>query len=138
LKPIPKTENALVLRTDFTDDAAWATLCTAIQQPVGEYRAYVEFLSDPQYDRLTVEQLLSLNPQDADHTFLFLVDHTALTHPEHPILVADLIEESGRTFRVIPTEMWGIENNLSIANMDFAEFAEHADADGIFRGFAES
>jgi hypothetical protein len=31
--------------------------------------------------------------------------------------------------------MWGIENNLSIANMDFEEFAENVDDDGIFRGF---
>jgi hypothetical protein len=34
--------------------------------------------------------------------------------------------------------MWGIENNLSIANMDFEAFAENADPDGIFRGFPES
>jgi hypothetical protein len=135
LNPISKTENALVLRTDFTDDAAWQALCAAIQQPVGQYQAYVEFLSDPQYDGLMVPQLLALNPQDEDHTFMFLVDHTALTHADHPILVVDLVEQPGRTFRVIPSEMWGIENNLSIANMDFEEFAENVDADGIFRGF---
>ena len=29
----------------------------------------------------------------------------------------------------------GVENNLSISNMDFYEFADNADADGIFRGF---
>lgn len=33
--------------------------------------------------------------------------------------------------RVIP----GIHANLSIADMDFGEFAESADADGVFRGF---
>jgi hypothetical protein len=28
-----------------------------------------------------------------------------------------------------------IENNLSIANMDFAEFADSVNEDGVFRGF---
>jgi hypothetical protein len=31
--------------------------------------------------------------------------------------------------------MWGVENNLSLANMDFAEFADATDPDGIFCGF---
>jgi hypothetical protein len=56
---------------------------------------------------------------------------------EHPILVVDLYTEPGRSFRVVPAEVWGIENNLSTANMDFAEFADEADADGVFRGFPE-
>jgi hypothetical protein len=31
--------------------------------------------------------------------------------------------------------MWGVENNLSIANMDYSEFADEVDPDGVFRGF---
>jgi hypothetical protein len=49
--------------------------------------------------------------------------------------MARLPDEPGRGFRVVPAELWGVENNLSIANMDFAEFAHHADPDGVFRGF---
>jgi hypothetical protein len=41
----------------------------------------------------------------------------------------------GRTFRSIPSEVEPIVANLSIANMDFGEFADSADPDGIFRGF---
>jgi hypothetical protein len=33
--------------------------------------------------------------------------------------------------------LWGIENNLSIANMDFEEFGNAVGKDGIFRGFSE-
>ncbi len=66
---------------------------------------------------------------------MFIVDRIALTHPEHPILVVDLYTEPGRTFRVIPAEMWAVENNLSIVNMDFFEFADYVDQDGIYRGF---
>jgi hypothetical protein len=31
--------------------------------------------------------------------------------------------------------MWGVENNLTIANMDFDDFAGAVQADGVFRGF---
>ena len=51
------------------------------------------------------------------------------------MLVIDLADQPGRTFRVIPSEMWSVENNLSLANMDFDEFADAVDAAGIFRGF---
>jgi len=66
---------------------------------------------------------------------MFVVDHTTMTHEEHPVVVLDLWREPGRTFRVIPSQVWSVENNLSIANMDFFEFANNVGDDGIFRGF---
>lgn len=137
MKKIPSSEDSLVLRTDFSDDPAWASICAAIKQPAGGFRAYVDFVSDPEYDGLTAEQLTGLMPKGSGLPFAFIVDRVALAHPEHPILVVDLYDEPGRTFRVIPSQMSSVENNLSIANMDFEEFAEAADGDGIFRGFPE-
>ncbi|MBN1583789.1 MAG: hypothetical protein JXA89_23990 [Anaerolineae bacterium] len=134
MKHIPETENALVLRTDFTDDTAWEAICKAIQKPVGAFRAYVDFLDDPQYDGVGIERLISLIDPDSDHTFIFVIDRITLSHPEHPILCVDLYDEPGRTFRIIPAAMWGVENNLSITNMDFDEFADIVDPDGVFRG----
>jgi hypothetical protein len=134
MKNIPETENSLVLRSDFSDNSAWEPICAAIQESVGEFRAYVDCLSDPEYDGLTAEQLTTLIPRGS-RLFAFIVDRVALTHPEHPILVVDLFVEPGRTFRVIPSEMWSVQNNLSICNMDFDEFAVAADKDGILRGF---
>jgi hypothetical protein len=137
LKKLPKTKDSLVLRTDFSDDAAWDSICAAIREPVGEFRAYVDCLSDPAYDGLTVEQLTKLAPKGGGHSFVFIVDRIALTHPERPILVVDLSDDPWNTFRVIPSEMWGVQNNLWLANMDFCEFAGSADQDGIFRGFPD-
>jgi len=137
MKSIPRTENALVLRTHFSDDAAWESTCAAIQEPVGqfEFQAYVDCLSDPEYDGLTVAQLTELVPKDS-RFFMFIVDRVALTHPDRPILVVDLLNEPGRAFRAIPSVMWGVENNLSIVNMDFSELADNVDKDGIFHGFS--
>jgi hypothetical protein len=138
MKHIPDTHNAVVLRTDFSDSVAWQAICAAIRNPVGEFKANVDFVSEPQYNGMTTEQVLSLVPQGSNHTFMFIVDRKALSQREYPILVLDLYTEPGSTFRVIPSEMWGVENNLSIANMDFEEFAEAVDEDGIFRGFSGS
>lgn len=135
MKALPKTANALVLRTDFSDDVVWNAVCSEIQAVVGEFRAYVDCVSDARYAGLSIGTIVELALKERDRTFLFMVDEMTTTHPEHLILVVDLHEEPGRSFRVIPRELWGIENNLSIANMDFAEFADSVDPDGIFRGF---
>jgi hypothetical protein len=137
MKTLPRSENAPVLRTDFSNNAAWESLCAEIQRPVGAFgfRANLDCISDPVFDGLTAEQVLALVPEDDAHSFLFIVDSAALMHSDHPILVVDLWTQRGRTFRVIPAEMWAVENNLSLANMDFEEFADSADADGVFRGF---
>ncbi len=41
----------------------------------------------------------------------------------------------GRTFRTTIPEIASIEANLAIANMDFFEFADNVQPDGVFRGF---
>ena len=141
MKPLPETEHALVLRTEFSDEAAWRSLCAAIEMPDPRYgfRAFVDIVSDLTFDGISVEKLLALSRLSTYRSYMFVADELALKHPEQPLLVIELDEESdfGRTFRVIPSEMWGVENNLSIANMDFADFADSVDPDGIFRGFPE-
>ena len=138
MKPLPDTEDiSLVLRTDFSDDAAWQGVCEAIQTPVGEFSAYVELIDDPDFADCDVVTLLSLPKESLNHSFLFLVDHETISSDEFPILCVDLRRNPGSTFRVIPSAMWSVENNLSIANMDFREFAESTDPDGVFRGFPQ-
>jgi hypothetical protein len=50
-------------------------------------------------------------------------------------LVIDIHGGCGNTCRAIPSAVQSIENNLSISNMDFFEFAGAVDKDGIFRVF---
>jgi Domain of unknown function (DUF6924) len=138
MKPIAETQNSLVLRTDFSDDAAWNAVCSAVQAPQGPFGANVDLVSDREYEDATFAQLVAAATEIADRTFMFVVDRTTVTHVEYPIAVLDLWSEPGRSFRLIPSEMWSVENNLSIANMDFDEFADAVDADGIFRGFPRS
>jgi hypothetical protein len=137
MKTIPNTQNALVLRTDFSDQAVWEALRGMISSPVGLYRfrANVEFLDDPQYDGLTKEQLIAQTSANYSHTFIIIVDRLTITGPDHPVLVIDLLERSGNEFRALPKAVQSVENNLSIANMDFEEFSQAVNSDGVFRGF---
>jgi len=137
MKQLPITENPLILRTDFSDQAVWERICKVIREPVSvfRFRANVELVDDAAYEDITKDQLMELIPNDYSHSFIILVDRTAISHPDQPLLVIDLYERSGREFRAIPLQIQGIENNLSIANMDFEEFADSVDGDGVFRGF---
>ncbi|WP_205678694.1 DUF6924 domain-containing protein [Aquisphaera insulae] len=131
--------NSLVVRTDFADEEAWRALREEIEEPRGEFgfTAHVEFVDAPDLAGLTPERLIADDLAEEKIGFLFLVDRVTLDTPEHPVLVVDLRHEPGRTFRVVASEMWGVENNLSLGNMDFAEFADAAVEDGVFRGWPE-
>ncbi len=133
---LPRTENAPVLRTDFSDAHAWAQFVDAVREPSPDgFVAYVSIIDDPAFKDLPKDRVLAL-ATEARHRFIFVVDGVALANSrEYPVLVMDLKRDPGRTFRVIVSEMWNVENNLSVANMGFEEFAEAAGTDGIFRGF---
>lgn len=137
---------SLLIRTDFTDDTAWRDIATAAMAPVPqgdgtEFAACLTCIDNPENDGLTVDALLETigeSPLD----YVFVVDRETVNDPEMPILVVytgfdEPERPRGRTFRVIPSEMYGVENNLSIANMDFESFADSVDEDGVFRGFPE-
>lgn len=112
-------------------------LCAKIREPVGEIRfvAYVEFVSDTQFEGLAGAKLLQSIPDGYVHNFIVLVDAHALCQQDFPVLIVDLYDSPGREFRALAREVQGIENNLSIANMGFEEFADNIDTDGVFRGF---
>ncbi len=140
MKQIPNTKNAAVLRTDFSDQTTWEHICTFIQKPAGffHFRANVNFVDDMQYANISKDQLLNFIPADYSHSFIIVVDRTAISMQDHPLLIVDLYEGSGQEFRCIPSQVQSVENNLSSGNMDFEEFAEAVDNDGIFRGFSKN
>ncbi|MEU4778063.1 hypothetical protein [Micromonospora sp. NPDC023633] len=96
------------------------------------------FVSDPHYAGLSLQELVDAD-NAASHEnkliYLFLADATTMTDGERPLLAVDLAHEPGRTFRVPPRWYADVSANLTIANMDFAEFADAADRSGTYRGF---
>lgn len=132
---LPQTPETLVLRTHFGDDAAWETVCDEIRRSSCEgYVHTYSFVSDPAWSDFPSDRFTSF---PVPPYYFFVVDRTTLEHPEHPVLAVNLDknDEEPYTFRMIPSNAAALAANLEIANMDFVEYAENADSDGIFRGF---
>lgn len=134
---------SLLVRTDFSDDTRWREAAAAAMAPGegenSDFSAYLTCIDNPENDGLSISDLLERIGDDPPY-YVFLADHTTIADPEHPILAVDTGPEDfghtrGQTVRVIPSQMWSIENNLSISNMDFEVFVESADPDGVYRGF---
>ena len=129
---------SLLIRGDFSDLEAWTTVANAAlaPDPVDGFTADLTQVDDPTYDNITVDELVNAIGEPPPF-YVFLCDTQTLFHPDHPILAINLDGEdtSNRSVRVVPAAMWSIENNLALANMDFADFVGAADTDGIFRGF---
>jgi hypothetical protein len=131
---LPQTPDTPLVRTDFSDAAAWVALVEAISTPSDEgFHARVSIVDDLAFAGSSPEDLAAAAAA-SDHAVLFVADRTTLSLAEMPLLCLALAGGEG-AFRVAAAALWGVENNLSIANMDFAEFAEAADEDGVFRGF---
>jgi len=125
-----------VIRADFTDEAAWKKIKRDVAAVnIMGFSANVRFIDDRRYSELTGQELLQRISGLNEYGCIFIADATAMSSAEHHLLVLDPSNPTGKTFRVIPSEAWGVENNLSIANMDYSEFSDSADPDGVFRGF---
>jgi uncharacterized protein DUF6924 len=133
--PPPADLTSLVLRTDFSDDAAWEAVQTAVASS-SEYPC-ATFVSDPAYAGVDVQALIDADSraeEDDKVTYLFIADALTMAEGEHPLLAVDLWEEPGRTFRVTPRWFADVSANLCIANLSFYDFADAADASGTYRG----
>ena len=128
-----------MIRTSFESRSQWEKVRKIIESPVRaenlELRAQVVFVNDLRFRDLSLQDLLALARRTYPHSILMVVDGDSLGNPELPVLVVDLKEKRGRTFRALPGQIQTVENNLSIANVDFDHFVRSADADGVYRGF---
>jgi hypothetical protein len=149
------TEATVVVRTDFWDDEAWAAVVNAVSQPIpdvddDDFSGNLVPVDDPTLAGLTVDALTAeLEPRETT-AYVVVADARSMTEARSgaPITV-DYVDYSpyaredaddfdtffGRSFRCEAKEVGSIEVNLSIANMDFSDFADEVGADGVFRGF---
>ncbi len=147
-----------LLRTDFSDDAVWRRVVAEVRQPVlfdgspyGPYEPNVVAVDARDLEGATADSLARDLADLADvRGYVLLADARTMaeadTGGELTVLYVDLSvtdEEDaalletflGRSFRCAVTELASIEANLSIANMDFRDFADSVESDGVFRGF---
>jgi hypothetical protein len=123
------------VRTDFHDDGAWDGIRSQVLAQTSDgFRAYVDIVEDTGFTDVGADAVMAALPPGYPHGFVVIVDRDSMTLPDHPVLVLDLLDPVQGRFRAVPSAVQQIENNLSIANMEFEEFAVSVDPSGIFRG----
>lgn len=128
--------NAVLVRTWFGDDEAWESLLRAVRTPSDEgFLAVVVPVDDAAFEGLSAEELAA--KQTAGPIVSFLADETTHTDAERPILAVWVLPrpDAHPPFRVVPGELWSVENNINLGNMGWADFTRSVGADGVFRGF---
>lgn len=134
---IPSGFTPVVIRTNFSDDAKWEemkkTISSAVQ-PEG-FVAYVNFVNSRKLAGKNFDEIVALIPSGYDPGYVFIADDKAFDDKNPSILVVEYFDGEVKHLRSEFTQVQAIENNLSISNMDFEEFAEAVSDDGIFRGF---
>ncbi|HEV2330457.1 MAG TPA: hypothetical protein VGY56_16870 [Verrucomicrobiae bacterium] len=159
MKTLPETDQTLLIRRDFSNDTVWQEIRSAASQPgpgfqealglmsevreaagepLDEIETNLHIVDDRDYAGATVEQLLEGWDESAHQAILIVVDGATISDPDHPVLIVDLGEERGRAFRALPSCVFEIESNLSICNVDWEDFANAVDDDGVYRGFGET
>lgn len=146
----------VLVRTDFSDDAAWDGLVSALREPldVGDgsdgYEPLIDVFEDPALAGATPAQIsdglaTAFGPDEERMGALMIADADSMLDRAHATVVMMALGDDGnyertghgRTFRCVLSEVATIDANLSITNMDFCEYADSAGDDGVFRGFAD-
>ena len=83
---------------------------------------------------LTAKQLPKKLPDGHQQPISVLADAETFATDEPTLLVVDLQDKPGRSFRIVPACLHEVYDNLSVANMEFAEFVKAVKPDGVYRG----
>ncbi len=127
---LPQSDHSPLLRTDFTDDAAWQAL---VDEVGGDW---VTVMADPGHDGLSVAELTELVPEGARYPVLAVADGVTFSSDSPlsgSLSLVDLREEPGRTFRAVPDAFRSAIANLAIQNEGFGDFLPKLDEAGVYR-----
>jgi hypothetical protein len=146
----------VVVRTHFGDDEAWQAVLAAAAESWGDeedqedegFESTTYPVDDPTLAGVAVDQVRdTLASIDEYLSVVFIADEETMRHPRHPLLAVNLDDEPnhldeegsafGRQFRIVPRQASGVHVNLTLANMDFTDWAETAKSrpDGVFDDF---
>lgn len=140
MSELPPTHAPVLIRADFSSDETWDEVKADAERVSPEgFQAWLAFREDPSLVGLSETELADHMPGDFpsgyQHPVVFVVDSVTVSHPERPILVVSTHKDHPGRFRCLPSTVQAIQNNLTLANLDFADFGGAVDPDGVFRGF---
>ncbi|MFD4373858.1 DUF6924 domain-containing protein [Streptomyces sp. NPDC058486] len=141
--------DALVIRTDFSDDDSWNAVVAELRRPWGpdgEFPARVRTVDVPTWSGATADEVLAAVDEDEYLSVVFLADRHTMRSPGRallaltttwedegdldPLYYQELIDSpEPREFRTAPAAVHSVHVNLTIGNLGFAEFAAAASAE---------
>lgn len=134
--PVLAQETDLLVRTDFTDDAAWASVIETVRRGRGasldvieDFAEYVTFVDDPAFADATPEQVMAqvrpgADPEELISDVVLIADAATMREPGQTVRVVPLEDEVGLSFRV-DAEVAGIMVvNLALGNMGLEDWRE--------------
>lgn len=145
---------ALIIRTNYDDEAAWHAVVADLMQPWGEndeFEARAHLVDDPVWAEAVPDEILAAVSRDENLSVVFVADHVTVQSAQHALLALNMWGEeedldpmyyqelidspSPREFRTAPAAVHAVHANLSLANVDFEEFAAAAstDPEGVLR-----
>jgi hypothetical protein len=133
---LPITENTPFIRTDFSNNKIWEEIKMIIKTPSEEgFLAYISIIEDKTFENIDFLNSIDFRSENCNQAILVIADEITFKQAEITFLVINLLDTQKKSFRVIPSQLWAVENNLSIANMDFEDFYNLDDSEVVFRGF---
>ncbi|MET9674629.1 hypothetical protein ABZY68_16230 [Streptomyces sp. NPDC006482] len=141
--------DALVIRTDFSDDESWNAVVGELRRPwgpAGEFPARVQVVDAPAWSGATADEVLAAVDEDEYLSVVFLADRHTMGSPARGLLALtttwedegdldpayyqELIESpEPREFRAWLAAVHAVHANVTLGNMSFAEFAAAASAE---------
>ena len=134
--PLPAGDSALLIRTEFSDSKTWQAIvdATTRENPDG-FAANLTVVSNPAWASASAKDVLTAHASDKERVVAFVFDAAAVSDEKHSLLCINLASKKKvRTMRVLPSEVWSVENNLTLGNMEWNDFAS-ALKEGVFEGF---
>ncbi|MFR0359242.1 DUF6924 domain-containing protein [Streptomyces sediminimaris] len=128
--PLSGTDYSPLLRTDFTDEVAWQALLDEIDTD------WLTVMHDPAHEGLSVPDLLALVLEGSAYPALVVADGETFSSKERTLLLVDVQEQPGRTFRAaVPDAFDSVLGNLAIRNQTFDDCLDSGSLgdDGVYR-----
>ncbi|MEU6311463.1 hypothetical protein [Streptomyces sp. NPDC047014] len=142
---------ALIIRTDYSDEQAWAVVKAELIRSWGDGdgEPHHHIVDDPRWAGWTSDQILSAASADEELSVVFLADRDSMRDGPTTLLAVSVLvreecdsdeefEEDSGEIRIVPAGIHEMHANLMIANLSFSDFKEAAmeDPRGTFQGFA--
>ncbi|MYR38543.1 hypothetical protein GTX14_22175 [Streptomyces sp. SID4944] len=130
--PSLRVESDLLVRTDYTDDAAWASFVDSLSQSdddqMDDFSDWITLIDDPVFDGATPEQVMAQMIPNADSEemiadVLLVADSVTMGKPDSGVLVVALTESDTPAFRVDADEVGLMVVNLALGNQGIEDWS---------------